>query len=200
MSDLKQKRIVLTGGPCGGKTTLTKVLAKAFESQLVVVPESASLLFSGGFPRWPDSTTLKSTQRAIYHTQRELETCYGNHYPEFHLILDRGTIDGAAYWPHGCEDFFQSLGTTLVGELARYDHVIYLESADAKAYENNKKKNPNRHETWEQAKKLDEETLALWSKHPNLTIVKNQCAFSEKVSLVFKLMETEFLPTKRRAP
>ena len=47
----KQKKIVLTGGPCAGKTTLTQVIAKAFPKHIVIVPESASLLFSGGFPR-----------------------------------------------------------------------------------------------------------------------------------------------------
>jgi predicted ATPase len=187
----KHKKIVLTGGPCGGKTSLTQILAKAFEKDLVVVPEAASLLFSGGFPRWADRESLKSTQRAIYQIQCELEISFENHFPGLNLILDRGTLDGAAYWPGGAESYFQNLGTTLEAELSRYDRVIYLESVDPKAYEENRKRNPNRHETWEEARKLDELTLKLWSKHPGLTFDKNQCAFTEKVSAVLKLVEAE---------
>lgn len=188
---LKQKKIVLTGGPCGGKTTLTKVLAKAFEKNLVVVPEAASLIFSGGFPRWSDPASLMSIQRAIYHVQCELENSFENHFPDFNLILDRGTIDGAAYWPSGAEAYFMTIGTCLEKEISRYDRVIYLESADPHAYEENKKRNPNRHESWDEARKLDEQTFKLWSNHPKLTFVKNQCAFSEKVTTVLKLIEDE---------
>jgi predicted ATPase len=191
MTHKKKKKIVLTGGPCGGKTTLSRFLAKAFERNLVVVPESASLLFSGGFPRWHDYECIKSTQRAIYQVQCELELSFTTHFSEFNLILDRGTLDGAAYWPDGAESYFINVGTTLEQETARYDRVIYLESADEKAYEENKKRNPNRHETWEEAHKLDELTFALWSKHPRLTVVRNQCSFSEKVSNVFELIEEE---------
>lgn len=191
MTHKHRKKIVLTGGPCGGKTTLSRVLAKAFEDQLVVVPESASLLFSAGFPRWRDYECLKSTQKAIYRVQCELETSFAVHFPDFNQILDRGTLDGAAYWPDGPEAYFLALGTTLAQETARYDHVIYLESADEDSYEENRKRNPNRHETWEEAHKLDMETLALWSQHPRITVVKNQCSFSEKVSKVLSLIEEE---------
>ena len=50
---MKHRKIVLTGGPCAGKTTMAQILSRAFHGSVVNVPESASLLFSGGFPRFP---------------------------------------------------------------------------------------------------------------------------------------------------
>ncbi len=184
-----RKKIVLTGGPCAGKSTIAEVLSRAFEGDLVVVPESASTLFNGGFPRWPERDSKASLQRAIFGLQCELETVYRVHYPDQLLILDRGTIDGAAYWPEGPEDFFKSLDTTLEKELARYDQVIYLESAGEEAYEIHGKRNPNRSETWDEAKKLDELTRALWNKHKSVTFIENQRAFSEKISSVLRIVE-----------
>ena len=44
-------RIVLTGGPGGGKTTAGDLFRREFGERVVLVPEAATLLFSGGFPR-----------------------------------------------------------------------------------------------------------------------------------------------------
>src|SRR5690606_24227775 len=155
-----------TGGPCAGKTTMAEMLSRAFEHSLVHVPEAASLLFTGGFPRFSAAESMRSTQRAIYLVQRELEATYAAQFPGHALVLDRGTVDGAAYWPEGSGAFFRAVGTTLEAELARYDYVIYLESAAEKDYEVHRKANPNRREDWEEAKRLDRETFKLWAKHP----------------------------------
>jgi hypothetical protein len=176
--------IVLTGGPCAGKSTLAEMLSRAFQNCLVNVPESASLLFNGGFPRFTHPESRKATQRAIFRVQVELENSYGAEFPSLALVLDRGTIDGAAYWPEGPEAFFAAMGTTLEAELARYDRVIYLESADQKDYEAHRAANPNRKEDWEEAKRLDQETLKLWSRHPHFVMIRNQRSFAHKVSEV----------------
>lgn len=42
--------IVLTGGPCSGKTTVLRAIAEEFRGRIVLVPEVATLLLSGGFP------------------------------------------------------------------------------------------------------------------------------------------------------
>ena len=178
------KKIVLTGGPCAGKTTLTQVIAKVFHLEVVVVPEAASLLFSGGFPRWQLPDAIEATQRAIYHVQSGLEAAYSAKYPDKILVLDRGTIDGAAYWTKGPEDFFLKLGTSLQDELDRYDRVIYLESAAEQDYLTNVKLNPNRNESWEEAHRLDILTEQLWSRHPRMSLVKNQKSFGVKISEV----------------
>ena len=50
-------------------------------------------------------------------------------FPDRILLCDRGTADGGAYWPDGSTDFFESVGTTQADELARYDAVIFFETA-----------------------------------------------------------------------
>ena len=185
-------RVVLTGGPCAGKTTIAQVLERAFAEQLVILPESASMLFKGGFPRWSEETALKSLQRAIFHVQNEIETLYAAHFPGKMLVMDRGTIDGAAYWPEGAESYFKEVGTTFEAELKRYDTVIYLESAGQQAYETNRRRNPARTETWEEARKLDELTHSMWARHPKMFVIHNNVSFSEKISAVLKHVEGFF--------
>lgn len=66
-------RIVLTGGPGGGKTTAADLFRREIGERVVVVPEAATLLFSGGFPRSPEIHARRSAQCAIYHVQRNAE-------------------------------------------------------------------------------------------------------------------------------
>lgn len=177
-------RIVLTGGPCAGKTTLAGLLARANGGRVVRVPEAASLLFSGGFPRFGELESRRATQRAIYHTQRELECTYACEFPAKALLFDRGTLDGAAYWPEGPAAFFSALGTSLEAELARYSQVIYLDSAAEADYELHRRQNPNRTETWEEARRLEEATFPLWARHPYFVHIRNNSSFPTKVSAV----------------
>src|SRR5688572_16643689 len=91
------KRIVLTGGPGAGKTAVLELIRHAFCPHVVVLPESAGLLFSGGFPRRSDEGARRAAQRAIYYVQRELEAAAEALQPAV-LLCDRGTVDGVAYW------------------------------------------------------------------------------------------------------
>lgn len=181
---MKQKighKVVLTGGPCAGKTTMVRLIEQAYPASVVGIPEAASLLFGGGFPRFPAVEAKRAMQRAIFFVQHELEAAYAAEHPERTLLLDRGTIDGAAYWPEGPEDFFHVLGTSFEEELARYDKVIYLSSAAESDYLLHKERNPNRRESWEEAQSLDSRTLELWRRHPNFTLIANNRSFQRKV-------------------
>lgn len=186
----KTRKIVLTGGPCAGKSTIAELISRAFRDQLIVVPESASLLFRGGFPRWPDVESRAALQRAIFQVQAQAEISYEQHFPDHALLLDRGTVDGAAYWPHGPQDFFAEMRTTEEAELGRYDEVIYLESAGQTDYGVHRLRNPTRTEEWDEARGLDERTRAIWAKHPSVHVVANCTAFSDKIFTVLKLVET----------
>jgi DNA helicase TIP49 (TBP-interacting protein) len=44
-------RVVLTGGPGAGKTAVLEVIRRALCRHVHVLPESAGILFGGGFPR-----------------------------------------------------------------------------------------------------------------------------------------------------
>ena len=172
---------MLTGGPGGGKTTAADLFRREIGEQVVIVPESATLLFSGGFPRCAEPSGIFAAQRAIYHVQRNLEDVQSALYPERILLCDRGTVDGGAYWPGRPHEFFAALGTTLDHELARYDGVIFFESA-AVGGMGIEGGNPVRHESLQQAVALDTKLRRLWSRHPRFVLVRHNASFLAKIN------------------
>jgi predicted ATPase len=174
-------RVVLTGGPGGGKTTAADLFRREIGERVVIVPETATMLFLGGFPRLGEWQARAATQRAIFHAQVALEDIQGAHYPNRILLCDRGTIDGAAFWPSKApEGFFEALHTSLDEQLARYDAVIFFESA-AVGDISIEGGNPTRTETNEQARTLDMRLRALWSKHPNFHFIPHRDSFFAKL-------------------
>lgn len=174
-------RIVLTGGPGGGKTTAADLYRREIGEQVVIVPESATILYSGGFPRSGEIGVRVATQRAIYHVQLNLEDAQAAHYHSRVLLCDRGTIDGAVYWPGHHEEFFNDLGTSLEKELTRYDAVIFFETAAVGGI-TIEGGNRTRIESIEQAVLIDQKLKALWSKHPNFVFVPHEKSFIKKVN------------------
>lgn len=174
-------RIVLTGGPGGGKTTAADLYRREIGEGVVIVPEAATILYLGGFPRAGEDEVKKATQRAIYHVQLNLEDAQASHYQSRTLLCDRGTVDGAAYWPDSVEDFFSHVGSTFEAELARYDAVIFFETAAVGGI-GIEGGNPARIESNEQAIKLDRKLRDLWSKHPNFTFVPHHSSFMKKIN------------------
>jgi predicted ATPase len=174
-------RIVLTGGPGGGKTTAADLFRREIGEKVVVVPETATMLFTGGFPRVGEREARMATQRAIFHAQVALEDVQGALYPGRVLLCDRGTIDGAAFWPDDApEGFFESLDTSLERELRRYDAVIFFESA-AVGDISIEGGNPARTESNEEARQLDMRLRELWSEHPNFHFVPHSASFFAKL-------------------
>jgi predicted ATPase len=182
-------RIVVTGGPGGGKTTAADLLRRELGDRVVVVPEAATMLFGGGFPRRKEAPARRAAQVAIYHVQRNVEDVQLAAYPGRILLCDRGTIDGAAYWPDGPDGFFTALATTRQAELSRYDAVIFFESA-ASGGRHIESGNPIRIETIEEAAKLDKALVKLWSDHPRFFFVPNDHSFFKKITLGLAAMES----------
>src|SRR5262249_22047595 len=132
-----------------------------------VLKEAASIVFGGGFPRASDGVALKAVQRAIFFVQRELEAASEAEKAAI-LLCDRGTVDGAAYWP-GPDDLWAEVGTSLDEQLKRYDAVIHLRSpAEHRGYNH---QNPLRTESTAEAARVDERVLAAWAEHPRRFIV-----------------------------
>jgi predicted ATPase len=182
-------RIVLTGGPGGGKTTAADLFRREIGQRVVIVPEAATLVFSGGFPRCTERHAVMASQRAIFHVQRNLEDVQSAQYPDRILLCDRGTVDGAAYWPdEDPMEFFAAQETTLEQELARYDGVIFFESAAVGGL-SIEGGNPIRNESLEQAVALDARLRALWSQHPRFIIVRHNPSFFKKISFALAVLE-----------
>ena len=127
------KRIVLTGGPGAGKSVIGREIERRFPDRFVLIPEAATHVYTSLGTRW-DRLSIeqqRDVQRRIYYWQLEQEDRLARQFPNRILLLDRGTIDGAAYWPHGPDDYWRDLQTTHEAELARYDAVLWLETAAA---------------------------------------------------------------------
>jgi predicted ATPase len=180
-SERNHFRIVLTGGPGGGKTTAADLFRREIGERIVIVPETATMLFTGGFPRVGEPKARAATQQAIFHAQVALEDIQGARYPGRVLLCDRGTVDGAAFWPESAgAGFFETLGTSLARELERYDAVIFFESAAVGGI-SIEGGNPARTESNEEARLLDMHLRALWSKHPSFHFVPHSASFFAKL-------------------
>lgn len=194
----RPRRIVLTGGPGGGKTTAADLVRRELGERVVIVPEAATILFAGGFPRSRHGQASRAAQTAIFHVQRNLEDVQSALYPERVLLCDRGTVDGAAYWDDGPESFFRSLRTNLEHELSRYDAVVFFETA-AVAGMSIEGGNPIRCESNAQAVALDGKLRALWERHPHFTLVRHSKSFLDKIVGALAILE-KLVDTPTRAP
>jgi len=155
---------------------------------VVVVPEAATMMFTGGFPRYAELDAVRSAQLAIYHVQRNLEDIQAARFPDRILLCDRGTIDGAAYWPSENGDFFAALGTTLEEELLRYDGVIFFESAAVGGL-GIEGGNPVRRETLSEAVEIDSRLRHYWSKHERFVVVHHNKSFFKKISFGLAMLD-----------
>ncbi len=174
-------RIVLTGGPGGGKTTAADLFRREIGEKVVIVPEAGTMVFGGGFPRAKSRLAVMAAQRAIFHVQRNLEQAQSALFPGRILLCDRGTVDGGAYWPGDPSQFFKSLDTSLDHELARYDAVIFFESA-AVGGMSIEGGNPVRNESIREAVALDKKLKELWSRHPKFVLIPHNPSFFKKIS------------------
>lgn len=182
----KHIKVTVTGGPSGGKTTLIEALQKDLGGQLAIVPEAASILYRGGFPRKPTTAGKKSAQRAIYFTQKELEYLIYEESKAPAIICDRGSLDSIAYWPASEQDFFESLGSTREQELARYDWVIHLDTADQNSFDTS---NPIRTESHLEAQELNTKIKLAWQGHPQRIIISHEAEFLLKITRAKKVIQ-----------
>jgi thymidylate kinase len=184
------KIICLTGGPGAGKTAVADVLKREFQNKIFVLPETASLLYSGGFPRAENPQELKRVQSAIYHVQHHAEEFAKVRKNRAQiLVCDRGTLDCGAYYPGGVKRFLQDVGSSLRTELARYDMVLHMETPNAnQGYDFS---NPVRNESSKEALALDHRIQSVWKNHPSRHVIKSRESFLNKVTEVVELVRNE---------
>jgi hypothetical protein len=175
------QRVVFTGGPAAGKTAILDVLRRHLRDRVAVLPEAATTLFVGGFPRPTDPAGRRLVQQAIFTVQRSLEGIYAIEQPSCPHICDRGGLDGAAYWPGGLDRFLGAMGTTLDSEYRRYDAVIFLETSAA-GENSYPRDNPHRVESPEQARRIDCALREIWQHHPRFYFIGHEVEFYEKVA------------------
>jgi predicted ATPase len=172
--------VVLTGGPGAGKTAVLEIVRRAFCEHIVVLPEAATMIFGGGFPRHDTTAGQRAAQDAIFHVQRAMEWMVEEERRAAVALCDRGTLDGLAYWPGGMSEACTALGIDLKSELARYYAVIHLRTPTAESGYGHS--NPVRTETAATAAALDARTLAVWEQHPRRVVIDSDKEFVRKIA------------------
>jgi predicted ATPase len=179
--------IAITGGPSAGKTTLLDVMGRSLCKHVAVLPEAASLLYRGGFPRRPSEAARFAAQRCIFRIQRELEWLASAERQVGIALCDRGTLDGLAYWPGSEASFWGEAGTTRAAELSRYEAVIHLRTPRA-GYS---QANPLRVESNEEAVALDLRVEDAWAGHPRRHFIDSAVDFVEKATRAIDVVRAE---------
>ena len=192
----RKLKICLTGGPSAGKTTVVDFMKREFSDMAMAIPEAASVLYKGGFPRGTKPDEIMSAQRAIYSCQIEMEKMFEAKEGPTLLICDRGTLDQVAYWPHEKENFFTAVGSSLEVEVARYDFVIHLHTSIFD-YEQSF---PIRTESLQEALELDRKILRAWKPHPRRIEIPSRITFHEKIDTVFQSIEKCLKQAKSSLP
>lgn len=180
------KKLVITGGPSGGKTTLIEVLKQEFGPKIKVAPEAASILYKGGFPRVKNYAGYYHAQLAIISTLRHIEDLLSHSHPDCLIICDRGSLDSLAYWPDSEEHFFKNINSTREAELARYNWVLHLDTATEGDYDTT---NPIRTESFHEALLLNEKVRASWNGHPKRQIITAENDFFGKMKKATDIVE-----------
>lgn len=176
------RRIAVTGGPGAGKTTIWRSVADAHKERIVAVPEVATLLLTHVFPQPRNELERHALQRSIFSVQKDLEALYESRSNADQVLLcDRGTPDGAGYWPTGPDAFFAAMEAQWENELARYDAVIFLETAAAGGL-SIADGNAVRVEDHAAAVAIDRNIHAVWSRHPRFHHITHERDFSMKVA------------------
>ena len=187
----RPKKIVLTGGPGAGKTVITAELARRFPQHLALVPEAATAVYLQLGTRWDrlDVAGRRGVQRSIFHHQVAQEDALAAAFPGHTALLDRGTIDGAAYWPDGPAEYWTDLSTSLEHQLRRYDIVILLETAAALGIYDGDASNAIRFEDAAGAVQSQKTLLSLWGKHPRLHHIGAYVSMRDKIEAVVQMLQ-----------
>ena len=208
-------KIVLTGGPAAGKTTLISRILHEFKQEdgwrVITIPETATELISGfGIRPFGDCMSMLAFQDFVVADQihkEKLALDAARVVPEDNILIiyDRALMDDKAYISD--EEFAEVLsrfdGRTEASVLANYDAVIHLVTCAKGAEFAYNLGNAARTESLEYAREMDDRTLRAWRAHPRLYIIDNSVSFEEKINRamreIFRLLgEPEPMARKRK--
>ena len=189
----KITRIVLTGGPAAGKTTLISRILKEFTPEdgwkVIMIPETATELISGfGIGPFPGCMSMLDFQYFVIEDQLHKERLAlkaAEAVPEEKVLIiyDRALFDDKAYISDGeFRTVLAHFGKTEEEILAGYDAVLHLVSCAKGAEFAYNYGNAARYETVEQARAIDDKTIRAWSAHPSLHIIDNSVDFEDKIN------------------
>ena len=183
-------KIVITGGPCGGKSTAMSRIQTHFTDlgyRVLFVPETATELIKGGVAPWTCGSNA-DYQTCQISLQIEKERIFEQAAKTMRddkilMVCDRGVIDNKAYMEQ--EEFYGVLEKLHRNEVElrdNYDAVFHLVTAAKGAEEfYTTANNTARRETPEQAAKLDDKIISAWTGHPHFRVIDNDTDFDGKL-------------------
>jgi len=184
------KKIVITGGPCAGKTTGLSYIEQELTKmgyKIVFINESATELILNGLDRGANKTNLDYESNIInLQVKKEnlyMEYCKNLPYEKVLLICDRGVMDCKSYMTdYEFDTAINQLGLDKIQVRDNYDAVFHLVTA-AKGAEHayTLKNNQARFESVEQAVKSDTKTMNAWTGHPHFRVIDNSTSFDLKM-------------------
>lgn len=196
------KKIVLTGGPCAGKTTALVKVIEHFSSlgyKVFTIPEVPTMFTQAGmdyltknaaFFHEGEKATLEIQLALEDKFMRMAETCT----EPVVIVCDRGAMDISAYMtPEMWQEITSAVGvTTQQLRDERYDAVLHLVSAADGAEQfyttsNNAQRLEKADEKGLQiARMLDKKVIEAWTGHPHLRVINNHEDFDKKINRVLK--------------
>ena len=194
-------KLVVTGGPCGGKSSALEWIDKAFTAKgytVIFVAETATELINAGVAPW-NFDENKEFQKCLARLQWEKEKVFYRAAKKMNadkvlIVCDRGEADNMAYMTR--EEYLEvldSLGSSEADIMGNYDAVFHLVTA-AKGAEDHYTidNNEARTETPEQAAALDDRFIKAWSSHPHFRMIDNSTDFKGKMERLIHSI-SEFL-------
>lgn len=190
------RRIVLTGGPGSGKTSVIEKIRQVFGGEgykVIVVPETATELMNNGITFKDGSISLLDFQELVMRLQLAKEEVVERNIElsgsdKVIVIYDRGTIDNTAYInKKEFEEILTRLNhvKTFSELMNKYDLVINLVGReDFYTTDNNKA----RSESASEALKLGDTTLKCWLGHKLIKIVLPKDRIEDKYNEVLNII------------
>ena len=187
-------KIVLTGGPCSGKSTFIDMATDIFSKKgyrVFVDHESATDLITGGIS--PATMGMYNFQKYCIELQKKKEELFCMAADEINaekvlIFYDRGILDDKGYvTPEEFTEILQSLDIDESTLCDRYDMVLHLTTTAM----NNTQfytfvNNAARYEGIDEARKIDKTILDSWAVHPNRVVIKDEESFDTKIQNAIK--------------
>lgn len=188
--------LVLTGGPCAGKTTaLNYIREKLLDQGIypIILPEISTLLIQSGISPVDDTLPIPFFEsliidQTLFFERMTTEAIKRMPHKKIVVIHDRGLMDIKAYMD---EESFTHLLNRYGLSLPqmrdeRYKAVFHLRTAalGAEAFYTCAN-NTARTETLAEARAIDERTLNAWNGHKRIFILDNSTDFQEKLHRLY---------------
>lgn len=193
------KKIVLTGGPCAGKSTALELIRKRFTNEgyyVVFLPEMATVLHNIGV-KCKDFNKMVDYEEVLLKFQFETEHLLNESVKRIGvdkvlIVCDRGVLDCKTFiTDKEFDDIIKKLNVNF-NPNTYYDAIFHLTTSAIGAEEHYNLDNPARREGVKDAVLQDEKLVEVYNKHKYHRIIDNSTNFNDKMTKLLNSIE-EFL-------